>query len=160
MVCFINNAYIYIYVSIVLNVLILPPPPTLPQLLLLLIIESKQVKPPDNAPLKPLLHRPPGLALHHASLLHLLPECDSSRVLASSVVQNEIDNRLKIAMFNNKSADEKRRKPGPELGYNSFPRSYILCCSQSRQSYHGQMCWMCPAPAWGRVVNIHNNLLA
>ena len=121
MVCFIHSAYIF--ESIVFNVLILAPPPTLPQLLLLLIIESKEVKPLDNAPLEPLLHRLPGLSLHHTSLLHHLPECDSSRVLASSVVQNEIDNRLKIAMFNNKSADEKGLKPRPELGYNSWPRS-------------------------------------
>ena len=109
--------------SIVLNVLILPPPPTLPQLLLLLIIKSKEVKPLDDAPLGPLLQGLPGPALHHASLLHHLPECDSSRVLASSVVQNEIDNRLKIALFTNNTADEKGRKPRPELGYNSWPRS-------------------------------------
>ena len=78
MVCFIHNAYLYI----VKNVLLLPLPPTLPQLLLLVIIGTKEVKPLDNAPLEPLLHRLPGPALHHAPLLHHLPKCDSNSVLA------------------------------------------------------------------------------
>ena len=81
--------------SIVLNVLILPPPPTLPQLLLLLFIESKEVKPLDDAPLEPLLQGLPGPALDHASLLHQLPEGDAANVLAPSVVQDELDNRLR-----------------------------------------------------------------
>ena len=53
------------------------------------------MKPLDDAPLEPLLQGLPGPALDNTSLLHQLPEGDAANVLAPSVVQDELNNRLR-----------------------------------------------------------------
>ena len=73
----------------------LDPLPTLSQLLLLLLTQVEGVEPLEDASPEPLLHRLPGAPLHHLPLLHQLPQRDASGVLATTVVHNELENRLK-----------------------------------------------------------------
>ena len=80
------------------------PLPTLPQLLLLLLTQVKGVEPLEDVPPEPLLHGLPGAPLHHLPLLHQLPQCDPSGVLASTVVNNESKNHLK------KKRDRRKEK--------------------------------------------------